>query len=476
MGRRTELALLRKRLDQVRSTGEGLALAIRGRRQVGKSRLVQEFCDIADVPYAFFTAVKGASPIEGISDFRRTLTESSLPAGSSPIPAETAGSWADAFRLLAAALPEGPSIVVFDELPWLAEQDKTLDGMLQVAWDRNLSRHPVLLLLLGSDLHMMERFTAYDRPFFGRADTLQLGPLTPAETATATHLGGGEAIDAHLVSGGLPGILRRWPSGTTALSLIAEECSDPASPLFTVPEGALLAEFPAPDQSRRVLEAIGSGDRTFANIAATGGGRQGALPSGSLSPLLRRLIEEKQVVAVDEPCSTTRGKPALYRIADSNLRFYLAALRGAHDLVRRGQSAAAFNLVKRRWSTWRGRAVEPLVRQALQLVFGAGEGRWPHLTHVGGWWNRQFNPEIDLVGVDRAPVAQDVFFAGSIKWLASAFDERDLATLAAGATQIPGVGDNCPLVAVSLSGFSGIDPDDLAVRWTADDVLAAWPH
>jgi hypothetical protein len=28
---------------------------------------------------------------------------------------------------------------------------------------------PVLLLLLGSDLHMMERLTAYDRPFFGRS-------------------------------------------------------------------------------------------------------------------------------------------------------------------------------------------------------------------------------------------------------------------------------------------------------------------
>jgi hypothetical protein len=85
-------------------------------------------------------------------------------------------SWLDAFRVLAAVLPDGPVIIVLDELPWLAEQDEIFDGALQTAWDRLLSRRPVLLLLLGSDLHMMERLTAYDRPFFGRADNLLLGP------------------------------------------------------------------------------------------------------------------------------------------------------------------------------------------------------------------------------------------------------------------------------------------------------------
>jgi hypothetical protein len=42
VGRRTELALLGKRLDAVAASGTGIAVAIRGRRQVGKSRLVQD--------------------------------------------------------------------------------------------------------------------------------------------------------------------------------------------------------------------------------------------------------------------------------------------------------------------------------------------------------------------------------------------------------------------------------------------------
>ncbi|WP_240634613.1 MULTISPECIES: hypothetical protein [Streptomyces] len=115
------------------------------------------------------------------------------------------------------------------------------------------------------------------------------------------------------------------------------------------------------------VEAVGAGDRTHANIAATAGSRDGALPSGTLSRLLRRLVEEKRVLAVDEPLSTSAGKPALYRIADSNLRLYLAALRSAQELVRRGRPEAAFRIVERRWSSWRGRAVEPLKKRRVPV-------------------------------------------------------------------------------------------------------------
>ncbi|WP_416219469.1 ATP-binding protein [Frankia sp. Cas4] len=476
VGRATELGLLRKRLDQVVASRRGSAVAIRGRRQVGKSRLVQEFCDQAGVPYLFFTATKGASPVESVAAFFLDLRDSSLPIDRDLVPAESAGRWPDAFRVLAAVLPDSPAVVVLDELPWLAEQDGLFDGALQTAWDRLLAGRPVLLLLLGSDIHMMERLTAYDRPFFGRADNLILGPLNPAETGHALGLGPADAIDAHLVSGGLPGILRNWPPGTPPLLFVEQECADPASPLFSVPESTLLAEFPAPDQARRVLEAIGSGDRTQANIAASAGNREGALPSGSLSPLLRRLVGEKRVLAVDEPLSTRPGKPALYRIADSNLRFYLAALRRAQEQARRGRPESAFRLVQRRWPAWRGRAVEPLVRESLELASASGASPWPDVETVGGWWNRQFDPEVDLVGADRSPVAQRLYVVGSVKWLGTPFDDHDLAELMRSAVAVPGFTlGGTGFAVVSLSGTNpGMDLTKVDLVWGPGDVLAAW--
>jgi len=472
-GRAAELALLGRRLARVTEGGTGLAVAIRGRRQVGKSRLVQEFCDRSGRPYLFYTATKGASPVEAVAAFMAELRDSGLARDRALVPADPVAGWPDAFRALAAVLPESPVVIVLDELPWLAEQDELFDGALQTAWDRLLSRQAALLLLLGSDLHMMERLTAYDRPFYGRADNLLLGPLNPAEVGAALGLQAADAIDAHLMSGGLPGILRAWPEGTTALAFAEGECEDPASPLFGVPEAALLAEFPGPDMSRRVIEAIGGGDRTYANIAAEAGSRTGMIPSGTLSPILHRLVAEKHVLAAEEPLSVRAGKPMLYRVADSNLRFYLAIGRAAQEWSRRGRAAPAKALLSRRWASWRGRAVEPVIREALAL--SASDLPWPEAIAVGGWWNRAFNPEIDLVGADRAPVARQIHYAGSVKWLDRPFDEHDLAALQRDAIAVPGFDPGrTGLAAVSRAGTATGISRQLALCWGPQDIVAAF--
>ncbi len=474
IGRQRELMLLDKRLALV-ARDAGAAVAVRGRRQVGKSRLVQEFCDRAGVPYVYFTAVKGASPVDSMQDLLAELRTSCLGADLTLLPEVAPHHWPDMFRVLAGALPEGPSIVVLDEVPWLAEQDPAFDGALQAAWDRLLSRRPVLLLLLGSDLHMMERLTAYDRPFYGRADNLVLGPLSPADVASALDLPAGQAIDAHLITGGLPGVLRTWPAGCDPLTFLKQECADPAAPLFGVPEASLLAEFPAPDQARRVIESVGSGDRTQAVIAARAA-VSGTVPSGTLSPILQRLTLEKRVLAADPPISTRPGKPVLYRIADSSLRLYLGVLRSAHDLSRRGRPDAAFALVERRWASWRGRAVEPLVREALELAAASGHLPWAEVDAVGGWWNRRFDPELDLVGADRVPVARCIDFVGSIKWLSSPVDRHDVAALHVAAPAVPGFEEGrTGTVLVSLRGRpSDLDADVVTLWWTPQDVVDAF--
>lgn len=183
------------------------------------------------------------------------------------------------------------------------------------------------------------------------------------------------------------------------------------------------------------------------------------------------------MLASDAPLSTSPGKPALYRVADSNLRLYLAALRSAQALSRRGRPEAAYRVVERRWAAWRGRAVEPLVREALELAAVDDDFPWPDAEAVGGWWNRRFSPEIDLVGADRAPVAGTVFFAGSVKWLGSPFDRHDLAALAQGAVEIPGFEPGAArLAVVSLTGTADAVTGDDAVGlvWGARDVVDAW--
>ena len=100
VGRAVELGLLGRRLARIASDGTGLAVAIRGRRQVGKSRLVQEFCDRSHVPYVFYTATRGASPTEAVGAFLTELRDSGLPRDRDLVPVDSAAGWPDAFRAL----------------------------------------------------------------------------------------------------------------------------------------------------------------------------------------------------------------------------------------------------------------------------------------------------------------------------------------------------------------------------------------
>jgi len=54
---------------------------------------------------------------------------------------------------------------------------------------------------------------------------------------------------------------------------------------------------------------------------------------------------------------------------------------------------------------------------------------------VGGWWKRQFGPEFNLVGADRAPVAREARCVGSVKWLGTPSDAHGLSAFSRRAVQ-----------------------------------------
>jgi hypothetical protein len=243
--------------------------------------------------------------------------------------------------------------------------------------------------------------------------------------------------------------------------LSARAAGNPLSPLLAAGELSLLGEFPEASHSRAVLEAVGSGERTFSAIAAQAGGA-GALPSGTLSPLLNTLLT-KRVLAADLPLSTKPDtKNKRYRIADPYLRFWLAFLQRGIPLIERGRGDLALERIERSWTSWRGRAIEPVVRESLLRMLP--DAAWPETEAVGGWWNRQNNPEIDLIGADREPVAGAVHFVGSIKWLESQpFGRHEYDALVRDMLAVPGTTADTPLVAVSRCGVS--DGLPLTTHW-----------
>lgn len=465
VGRRRELALLGGLLDEVREQAGGArpgkCVIVRGRRRIGKSALVEEFIEQQRVPSVFYTAEIGFGG-EPLREFSEAVRVSALPDAS--VFAEAVpGNWAAALRQLSGVLPiDQPSIVVLDELPYLMDPDGVFESVLQRSWDRELSRKPVLLVLVGSDLSMMEALTSYGRPFHQRGTQLQVGPLNPADIASMAGLLAAPAFDAALVTGGLPIICARWQHGEDTRSFLARELANPTSPLVVSAQLSLAAEFPDQAQARMVLAAIGSGERTFTNIARAAGG----IAHSTLTRAADLLIS-KGAVAGELPVSLSPSKERRYRITDPYLRFWLAFLGPHLAEVDRMRSDLTLARIERSWTDWRGRAVEPLAREALMRSLPA---QGIPAAVIGGYWTRSNDVEIDIVGADREPVARQLLFLGSVKWLETGqFDEHDLVALQRHRDRV--TADPIPLIAVSRSGASTTHADAV---FTPDDLIAAW--
>ena len=472
VGRVRELEQLQQQLDVViagRRADAGVALLLRGRRRVGKSRLVTQFAQSAGLPQVYFQAARGAPVARELDLFAQAVATSTLPnaavaAGNQP------STLTAALTLLAAALPDTPSMVILDEVPWLLEGIAGGAGELQRVWDNLLARKPVLLLLLGSDLALMEQLTRPDQPFYGRAKEMVLQPLSPADTGRMTGLPPFETFDAHLITGGLPLVAQEWDQGATPVEFLAASFASSTSALVVAGARALDAEFGEASLARQVLTAIGGkGERTFTSIQRAARGEP--LNAASLTSALT-MLQDKRIVAVDEPLSQKAAhRDRRYRIADPGLQFWLAFVEPALAEIDRGRPDLASARVAAGFASWRGRAVEPVVRGALERLLP--DARWPDVAAVGGWWPRSNTPEIDLVGADRSVSAGVISFVGTIKWRgASAVSAGEVAALAASAAVIPGVGLGTELVAVCPAGAG--QADGLSQVWDAADLLSAW--
>jgi len=466
VGRGRELETLERELRKVAAGigGErpGRCVMLRGRRRVGKSRLVERFVERSDAPFLFYAAT-GASPETDLERLSRDAQSSNLPLAHL-LSAARPATWDAAFDVLAAALPhDRASVVVMDEVPYLMDEEGAFEGMLQRAWDRVLETKPVLLILIGSDLSMMEALNSYGRPFHQRGREMVLGPLNPAEVGDMLGLDPATAFDAALITGGLPLVCVEWPHGAGMWDFLSTALRDPVSALLVSAERSLAAEFPQQVQARTVLSAIGSGERTFTNIAQAAGGIAGASLQRALDILM-----DKRVVAAELPISTRPSKDRRYRVADPYLRFWLKFLDPAMEEIERGRGDLTLARIRESWTSWRGRAIEPLVREALARLLP--DENLPAAPAIGGYWTRSNDVEIDIVGADRAPIAKQLLFVGSVKWLEnSPFDRHDLAALHRHRAAL--TFDPIPVLAVSRNG---IDCEGLDAAYGPAELLAAW--
>lgn len=466
VGRNEDLSRLDEDLARVRKTGEGAFITIRGRRRIGKSRLVEHWLERRKLRHVFFSS-PAATPVKDLELFRDSIAGSSLPSATTAS-GISFNRWQSALTLAGTGATKAkPLVIVIDEFPYLLERqdEQEVETGVQHAWDRTLEKLPVVLVLIGSDTRMMETLATHGRPLFGRPTReMVMDPLTPRELGGLLKLSPTNAIDAYLVVGGFPGIVKRWTAGADMWSFLRGALNDSESSLIVNGERILAAEFPSDLQPRAILRAIGTGETTFTNIQRVAG-----IPQATVDRALRTLAVQKRIVLAPTPLSTKASDEKRYVVGDPYLRFWLRFIEPALPEIDRGRGDLVLDHIRAGWSTYRGRAVEPLVRDAVSRMLP--DARFADAKYVGGYWTRSNIPEVDLIGVP-SQKPKRVSFIGSIKWRDDGpFTDQDVRKLSSVESAVPGTDAKTLLVGVARSRFEGKGPD---VALLPSDLIAAW--
>lgn len=299
---------------------------VKGRRRIGKSRLIAEFA--SRVPQHKFWSFAGLAPQNGITAQTQRDYFARQLALFLKIPPLTFQDWNDAFEHLSLHVRAG-DIILFDEISWMGAHDSSFIPKLKAWWDKQTI--PIVVVLCGSISTWVEENILRNTAFVGRiALTLTLEPLSILESASLIKAMGfqGSAYEVYRIMsvlGGVPWYLAQVSAGVTSDAIIKTLCFEK--------DGMLVLEFDHIFHDlfngrgatyKKILNVLKDGMKTLAEVRNAIDFPQ----SGTLSSLMEHLITAGFVKKQNLWSFKTAqpSKQSLYRISDPYMRFYLKVI------------------------------------------------------------------------------------------------------------------------------------------------------
>ncbi len=308
-------------------------VVVKGRRRVGKSRLITEFAHKHHENK--FWDFSGLAPQEGVNaqsqrdHFARQLATL---LNVSPF---TFHDWSDAFEYLGKHLSPG-DLVLFDEISWMGCADPSFIPKLKAWWDKQAV--PVIVVFCGSVSTWIEDNILKSTAFFGRINlTITLEPLIIPDSASLLNASGfrGSAYDVYKllsILGGIPWYLEQVSAGQTADNLISQLCFEKDSLLVLEFDRIFHDLFNVKGETyKKILDVLKDGMKTLAEIRTA----IGFSHSGTLSDFMTHLITAGFVKKQDlwSFKTTATLKQSLYRICDPYMRFYLKLIEPQRNKI-----------------------------------------------------------------------------------------------------------------------------------------------
>lgn len=230
IGRKKELETLELLLKKNSSS----LVVIRGRRRVGKSRLIKAFVE-GKKNWIF----SGIPPVPGITKQRQLDAFSAQISQNLKMPKMQVSDWIEHFTFLGNQAKGEKIVIVFDEVSWMGSEDPDFLGQLKTAWDLHFSENPDLILILcGSVSSWIEENILKSTGFVGRVSLdMVLEELSIAESsefwgAKKSKISAYEKFKILSVTGGIPKYLEEVIPSQTAEDNIHRLCFQSNGLLF----------------------------------------------------------------------------------------------------------------------------------------------------------------------------------------------------------------------------------------------------
>ena len=302
-------------------------VACRGRRRIGKSRLIREFARRSDGAYL---ELVGLPPRPDMTNRRQLEAFAIGLEKATRRPVAAPDNWSKAFELLDRAIDDKRrTVVLLDEISWMGGYDPDFPGYLKTAWDTTFSRHDKLILVLCGSVNAWIKKNILDSTgFVGRfSRDYVLSELTLAESvkfwrSTASRLAPREIFDFLSVTGGVPRYLEELDPGLSAAENIRRLCFNPSGTLFKDFNEIFAAVFgKEATLKRNILVQLATGPQTGEELSK----RLKCDNNGHFSEQLNALTLAGFISAERgiNPATGKRARVGRYRIRDNYTRFYL---------------------------------------------------------------------------------------------------------------------------------------------------------
>jgi AAA+ ATPase superfamily predicted ATPase len=433
-------------MNMLYESNEHQMVVIYGRRRVGKTSLINEFCKGKRT--LFFSALE--STAEGnLVALSKAINNFIHPHSSINSKYTT---FDDAFKEIYEETQREKLVFVIDEFPYLASADRSISSVLQHAIDRMFSKTNIFMILCGSSMSFIEdQVLGHNSPLYGRRTAqFKIEPLNYLEAAEA-HPGISPETNALIygITGGVPHYINKLAVGTDSDlgNSVVENLLERHCYLFEEPANLLKQELREPATYNSLIATMAGGAARLNEIS-----NKTSLEYALCSKYISVLISLGIIGKKEPVCGRTKNK-TLYFVKDNLFRFWYRFISDNMSLIMAGKAKLAYDLEIRPYlDHYMGITFEDICRQ--YLVYHA-DVPFP-IKVIGSWWGG--NPEtkvpeeIDILAVN----GKNSIF-GECKWQSAPTDLAVLKGIKRKAELFPEF-DNKYYYLFSRSGFtSGVN-------------------